>query len=124
MKNKILLTTVITCFVFALSFAQKASDQELLDKQAFKEVIQNPQVQLVDVRTKEEFDQGSIDHAVNIDFLSPDFLTKVDTLDKQKPVYIFCKSGKRSAKAKDILIEQGFLEVFELKGGYSIWEQE
>lgn len=124
MKNKILLTTVITCFVFALSFAQKASDQELLDKQAFKEVIQNPQVQLVDVRTKEEFDQGSIDHAVNIDFLSPDFLTKVDTLDKQKPVYIFCKSGKRSAKAKDKLIEQGFLEVFELKGGYSIWEQE
>ena len=124
MKNKILLTTVITCFVFALSFAQKASDQELLDKQAFKEVIQNPQVQLVDVRTKEEFDQGSIDHAVNIDFLSSDFLSKVDTLDKQKPVYIFCKSGKRSAKAKDKLIEQGFLEVFELKGGYSIWEQE
>lgn len=92
-----------------------------LTASVFKSGIENEGILLIDVRTPEEFASGSIEGAVNIDFLADNFAETIATLEKDKPVYIFCKSGGRSGQAKTIFIDQGFAEVYNLIGGYSQW---
>jgi len=87
----------------------------------FKSGIENEGILLIDLRTPEEFAAGSIEGAVNIDFLANNFTESIATLEKDKPVYIFCKSGGRSGQAKTIFVDQGFTEVYNLIGGYSQW---
>lgn len=103
--------------------AWEAPDVVLLDKKEFKAAIEKSKVQLIDVRTPEEFKAGTIEYAENIDFLNPDFKTNIQQLNKAKPVYLFCKSGKRSAAAQKILQEEGFTDVKELDGGYTVWDK-
>lgn len=78
-------------------------------------------IQLVDIRTPSEFSQGYIDNAQNIDFWSPDFDERIETLDKTKPIIIYCKSGGRSAKCAVQLKAKGFGKIYDLKGGISQW---
>lgn len=79
-------------------------------------------VQLVDVRTQEEFGVSHLKNAQNICVTNSDFEEKVKTLDKNKPVYVYCKKGVRSAKAAKILADMGFTEVYDLHGGMDSWE--
>lgn len=78
-------------------------------------------VQLVDVRTEEEFAEGHLKNAVNYDVKEADFKEQVEKLDKNEPVYIYCRSGGRSAKAAAILSEMGFKNVYDLDGGITSW---
>lgn len=73
---------------------------------------------LIDVRTPQEFEAGHLDNAVNIDWFANDFTKKIETLDKEKPVYVYCKKGGRSTKAAHVLDSLGFEKVIELEGGY------
>lgn len=84
-----------------------------------KEILKNPNVQLLDVRTKEEVSGGSIPGSINIDFYSADFKQKLETLNKNKPVVVYCAAGGRSAKAMKQMSEAGFKEVYNVTGGYS-----
>ena len=94
---------------------------EKLDKASFSKKIAEQGIQFVDVRTAGEFNTGYINGAVNIDFLSPDFQTKILSFDKSKPIAIYCQSGARSGKASRVMVELGFVEVYDLIGGYSNW---
>jgi rhodanese-related sulfurtransferase len=76
---------------------------------------------LVDVRTSDEFEEGHLENAVLIDFLGDDFKTKVAKLDKAKPVFVYCGTGRRSGNASKIFIELGFTQVFDLDGGINAW---
>ena len=89
-------------------------------KEAIKE---NPSLQLIDVRTSQEYKSGYIKPAKNIDVNSSDFLEKMSKKDKSKPVYVYCRSGMRSNKASKQLVKAGFEEVFDLKGGYMAWNR-
>ena len=80
----------------------------------------NINIQLIDVRTKEEYDQGTFPNAVNIDYLKGDFQDQLLKLDNQKPTLIFCHSGGRSGKASEVFSGLGFIEVYDLIGGYSM----
>jgi rhodanese-related sulfurtransferase len=77
--------------------------------------------QLIDVRTPGEYSGGTIDGAVNIDYYSDDFKAQIAELDKNQPVYVFCRSGGRSSQAMQIFKEEGFTEIYNLIGGYSGW---
>ena len=78
-------------------------------------------IQLVDVRTPDEFEAGHIDKAILINVLESDFLTKADAmLDKSKPVAVYCRSGRRSKEAAGLLSKEGF-KVYELDAGYLGW---
>ncbi len=77
--------------------------------------------QLIDVRTPEEVSQGKIDKATNYDINNPDFGENIDKLDRSRPVYVYCASGKRSARATELLKQSGFLVVYDLRGGYNAW---
>ena len=53
-----------------------------------------------------------------------DFREKIQELDRDKPVYLYCRSGNRSGKASKIMDELGFKEIVDLKGGYKAWSKE
>lgn len=78
--------------------------------------------QLVDVRTPGEIEAGYIDGAMTgMDFTTGEFESKIDQLDKEKPVIIYCASGGRSNKAAHMLEAKGFKKVYDYTDGYSGW---
>ena len=80
---------------------------------------------ILDVRTAGEFNEGSIANAINIDInLGQDFVTEIESLDKTKNYYVYCRSGMRSAKACEIMNELGFENAYNLVGGILEWEGE
>ena len=87
-----------------------------------QENADNPHFIILDVRTPEEFDGGYIEGAINIDYYSEDFRAQLETLDKDKTYLIYCRTGRRSAGARDIMAELGFIEVYNMSGGIVEWE--
>ncbi len=96
-------------------------NNNLLDTQAFSEGIKQPNVLILDVRTPAEFSKERIANAINYDIYAEDFSKQVAGLDKTKDVYVYCLAGSRSNTAADILKENGFKNVYELKGGLLAW---
>lgn len=94
-----------------------------VDAKQFAEAISNPQMQIVDVRTPQEFMEGHIPGAVNIDVNSKDFTRQSQSLEKTRPVAVCCRSGRRSKIAAEKLAADGF-DVTELDGGIISWEGE
>ena len=74
---------------------------------------------LIDVRTSQEYQAGHLDNAVNMDWLGGDFAKNIQGLDREKPVYVYCQKGGRSAKAASLLDSLGFKKVVDLEGGYN-----
>lgn len=78
--------------------------------------------QILDVRTPSEFAEGYLKNAQNINWNGPDFAINVGSLDKSKPVMVYCRSGRRSAEAAKYLRDNGFTSVYELEGGIEGWQ--
>jgi len=76
---------------------------------------------LIDVRTPKEFQKGHLMNAMNIDWFGSDFIEKCQQLDRDNPVYVYCKKGGRSAKAASLLDSLGFKAVIDLEGGYDAY---
>ena len=85
-------------------------------------LLEQKDVQLVDVRTPEEYKEGYIANSQNIDFNSPTFDEDISKLDKSKPVILYCKAGGRSAKCSQKLLDAGFIKIYDLEGGITQWE--
>ena len=108
-------------FIVNTLFAQK---ERLLTPKEFKETIeQKGDVQLVDVRTKREFDDGKIKGARLIDYYKPNFRALMSKLDKEKPIAVYCTVGGRSGAAARMLTQLGFKEVYDLRGGIVDWQK-
>ena len=87
----------------------------------FADSIDNPGVQLVDVRTPDEYAAGNIPGSVNIDVLTGKFgETASALLDRAYTVAVYCRSGNRSKNAAQVLSMMGY-NVVELNGGYNEW---
>lgn len=80
--------------------------------------------QLVDVRTPEEYAEGHLKNALNINFNSGDFAQQISKLDKKKAVYVYCRSGGRSGSAVRQMQEMGFTEIYNMDGGILSWKGE
>ena len=88
----------------------------------FQTFIANPAVQLLDVRSRDEFDEGHIAGATLIDVNDSTFVEQaMAILDKQRPVAVYCRSGRRSARAANLLSAQG-CQVTNLVGGVMAWQ--
>ncbi len=92
-------------------------------QQVYDAVHSNESIQLVDVRTKEEFVTSHLKGAQNICVTDANFNEKVKTLDKSKPVYVYCQKGVRSADAAKKLRKMGFTKVYDMEGGILLWEE-
>lgn len=119
---KILILTMMLLGATLFTQAQQEERIHILEVTTFKDSIVQPKVQLIDVRTPEEFKAGHIENAINIDFFSEQFNMDFEKLDKDKPVYIYCKSGNRSGQAAKKLSDMGFEMIYDLKGGFLGWK--
>lgn len=100
--------------------AQSADSIRSVDATAFERAIQADSVQVVDVRTADEYAAGHIAHAVNIDVLQLAFMDSARRLDRHREVYVYCRSGKRSMAAARQLAAAGY-RVVNLRGGIIEW---
>jgi rhodanese-related sulfurtransferase len=82
-----------------------------------------PEVVLLDVRTPEEFNEVRVPGSVNVDFYAADFASQLDTLAKDVPYVVYCRSGNRSSQTMNIMRELGFLEVWDVDGGIISWNE-
>ncbi|MGJ8732684.1 MAG: rhodanese-like domain-containing protein [Cellulophaga sp.] len=101
-------------------FGSKANTNKaitILNSAEFKNKIEHTNVQLIDVRTPNEYKNGHIKNAINIDFFSRDFMSNFDNLNRDEAVYIYCRSGSRSRKSANKLASVGFTKIYDLKGG-------
>ena len=110
-------------FIFLLSWnVFQNQTYTRLNLKAFNQQITAAEVQLIDVRTPEEFEAGHIPRAININILDrEDFRAQVDCLDKDQPIYLYCKMGGRSKRAAEELEQMGFAQLYDLRGGYLLW---
>ena len=84
----------------------------------------NPNFVILDVRTPEEFLGEYIENAINLDYYSETFRDDLDKLDKNKTYLIYCRSGRRSENALNIMEELDFKEVYNMLGGITKWKSE
>jgi rhodanese-related sulfurtransferase len=84
----------------------------------------DPKFIIIDVRTPEEFVEGHIEGAINIDFQSENFSGQIDELDRNNKYLIYCRSGNRSRGALEVMVEMDFKEVYHLSAGIIKWIDE
>lgn len=125
MKYLIFFTKLIT-LLFLLTFSIHAFSQKgELAAKSFLDSIQDKKNQLLDVRTPEEYNQGHIAGAFQADWNNfEQFKERTASLDKHKPLYVYCLAGARSAAAQKWLIKEGFETVINLRGGMNAWNLE
>jgi thioredoxin 1 len=124
MKN--LTYLLFTAFaIFFNSCTNGQTESQKLNAKAFAEQLkQHSDAVIIDVRTPDEFAGGHIANALNIDWNGSSFEQQANKLDKEKPVYVYCLKGGRSASASAKLNEMGFKKIFELEGGMLQWRAE
>ena len=117
---------IITCLlaVLGMTTACGQKNYEDVDVAGFAELITDSTVIVLDVRTADEFRDGHIEGAVNIDVKESDFLEKAKAmLPSGKTIAVYCRSGRRSANACNQLSAEGYKTV-NLKGGIIAWTEE
>ena len=117
----IIIISLISSFLLFQCKRSKETSSELISAHQMKELLKQDSVQLVDVRTAEEFCEGHIKNAINIDFFSPDFDLKMAALDNSKPLILYCRSGRRSAKSVLKLSDEDYVFIYDLEGGIIQW---
>ena len=116
-------------FILPLLFISSCQNQAelteitIINPEEMKVLLKENEVQLVDVRSVEEFNKHFIQGAENIVF-DDNFDIKLDHLDKEKPVVVYCKKGGRSGRCAKVLQQKGFKKIYDLKGGLSQWIKE
>jgi phage shock protein E len=103
--------------------ASAADSANVTPDQAEKLLKEKKDIVVLDVRTPEEFKEGHIAGAKNVDFQSEDFKKQVAALDKSKTYLLHCAAGGRSARALKVLDEDKFSHVYHLNGGFSAWKE-
>lgn len=96
-----------------------------LGPDAFEKGISQPDIQVLDVRTAGEFKSGHIKNALQADWTNrQQFNDRIQYVDKNKPVYVYCLVGGRSTAAADWMRQNGFSNVSELVGGINAWKRD
>lgn len=112
------------CSVVFLAASLSACAQAVaeLDPVVFRDKVKATKgAVVVDVRTPEEFAEGHLENAINIDVKAADFEQKSASIDKSKPVFVYCLSGIRSKRAALSLQQRGY-KVTSMKGGITAWK--
>jgi thioredoxin 1 len=124
--RKILFIILLASVVHMLSCQNSAHSQgmtkQTISVEEFdKKLSATAEAQLTDVRTPEEYTNGHLKNAANIDYSSSDFENQLGKLDKSKPVMVYCLSGGRSSNAANKMQDMGFIQVYNMDGGIMKW---
>ena len=119
----VLLLAFQSCKDYSKDVATKGEIELISPQQVYDAVYGEDTVQLVDVRTPKEYKESHLKGAQNICVTSDDFKEKVKTLDKNKPVYVYCNQGLGSRQAALRLKEMGFTKIYDMDGGLLMWKE-
>lgn len=123
MKNKIIFVAlIIVLAILAISYALNANNSALSPGEFNKQINQG-YVQLVDIRSADEFAAEHIEKAVNINYRHKFFVENFSNFDREIPLYIYCKTGMRTIEAVPVLHGMGFKKIYSLKGGIKAWKE-
>ncbi|WP_378177314.1 rhodanese-like domain-containing protein [Aquimarina sp. SS2-1] len=125
MKIKSILTLIF--FSILLLNCKDANNKdaavvELITVEEMDSLLEMEKVQLIDVRTPNEYAEGHIEGAINIDFSDENFETLISEVDKSKPVAVYCGRGGRSNKCSSYMKKAGFTKIYDLDGGITEWK--
>ena len=126
MKKLIFLPAIllILTLIGGPLFAQgKADSAKVVSVEKFDKMTSKKKNVLLDIRTPEEIAEGQIEGALNIDFLDENFTENIEHLDKSKTYLLYCRTGKRTAKAGAAMKAAGFKKVYMLDGGLTAWKE-
>lgn len=116
-----LLLVLIT--LAACSNKQFPQSGASIQTEQLRSLTARPNVTLIDVRTEGEYKEGHIPGAIQLDVLQEtQFLQQIQALDPKKPYVLYCRSGRRSNQAMDLMQKQGFKKVVHLEGGFEGWK--
>ena len=121
MKNILSVVSVV------LLFSCQGQNTDIIrnvDAVRFNQLIYQKEGIIIDVRTSEEFQSGHLKDASNIDYYSDDFSNKINLVQRDVPIYLYCRSGGRSSSAAKKMLKLGFKEVYNLNDGISSWISE
>lgn len=111
-------------FAFLSCKVEKSEYKNISTKELKVLIEKDKNIQLLDVRTPKECSKGTIKNALEVDVTNSNFENKVEeVLDKNKPVYVYCRSGGRSKIASKMLAEKGYT-TYNIVGGYMDWIKE
>ncbi|MBS1490527.1 MAG: rhodanese-like domain-containing protein [Bacteroidetes bacterium] len=119
MKNNSVLI-LFFCLLSGAAFSQKINTLKA-DEFEKKMTLAKEKI-ILDVRTAEEFKEGHLPGAQQLDVHQKDFKEKAAKLDKSKPLFVYCLGGVRSKSASSILSNLGFSTIYNLEGGIQSWE--
>ncbi|TCT18281.1 rhodanese-related sulfurtransferase [Melghiribacillus thermohalophilus] len=96
------------------------NDYETITMDEAKKIMDHENVQVIDVRTQPEYDEGHIPGAVLIPL--QELESRLDELEQDNPYIIVCRSGNRSQEASQMLVENGFTKIYNTSGGMKEWK--
>jgi len=115
--------SAITSLVLMFNASCQVADSNAVTNEQFRLITKEKNAVILDVRTTEEFNDGHIENAIHTDVLqSESFKKYIATLPKNKTYLLYCRSGKRSANALNIMKESGFTDVKHLQQGITGWD--
>lgn len=119
LRIKSLLAALIFTFAASSCNSQQKESIEQIQSADFAQLIQKEDVRILDVRTPAEFQAGHVRGAVPANVQDDAFLERVQSVysDKSKPVYVYCKSGRRSMMAAEQMVKAGYTHVINVLGG-------
>ncbi len=106
---------------FTVRSNERFTYQKLPVQQYFQSLRDNADYYLIDVRTAGEYARSHVPGAVNYNFLAFHFGRDIDSLQRDKPVFLYCHTCHRSPFAAKIMKRKGFAKVYDLKKGFSQW---
>ena len=121
--SKTLLSFFLLVPFISLISCNDISSQRVSAEDFYTKLIDDNSSIIIDVRTPEEFSKGHLRNALNINWFDENFESQVEILSRERPVFIYCLSGGRSAKALDKISEMGFKNSYELNGGILEWRK-
>jgi phage shock protein E len=116
------LLFVVFATISLTSCSQKNNGYENVDVKQLSTIKSGDGVTILDVRTPQETAQGFVEGATFVNFYDNNFANEVEKLNKENPVYVYCKAGGRSAEASNVLVEKGFKKVYNVQGGFDSWK--
>lgn len=115
MKTLKLISGFLILMVFSFSSYAQKKECQVSTRQMKK--LPKKDIVVIDVRTSEEYREGHLRGALLIDVKDETFKEKIAELDKTRDYYVYCRSGKRSAHAQDLMLAMGFKNVCNVEGG-------
>ena len=118
-------STIVFILGNSLFGGPSPSGYEILDVDAASDLIETcgKDLQILDVRTPEEYQSEHIHDAVNINVRDPGFAEQISMFKQDMPVLVYCKGGVRSESAASILTSKGFKQVYSMQGGIDTWKK-